>query len=182
MKRILIFLCLNLLTAVYARQFVGLPSSFLIGEDGVVRFVGVQVGTYDLGSGLGLRADAEFVPLPADGPIVQGGVDLLYSTGERTVLYAGAGVVTQTSPGPILSTSPVPPGWISTRRAGSVILWRCSHATTSSGKRGFCTCVPGSTFTSVTKGGFAVERFRSARTDWPETALLDSTPGTAPRF
>lgn len=91
MKRILIFLCLHLLTAVYARQFVGLPSSFLIGEDGVIRFVGVQVGSYDLGSGLGLRADAEFVPVPAEGPIVQGGVDLLYSTGESTVFYAGAG-------------------------------------------------------------------------------------------
>ncbi len=85
------FLCLHLLTAAYARQFVGLPSSALIGEGGVTQFAGIQVGTYELGNRLGLRANAEFVPMPDNGPVAHGGVDLLYRGGESNIFYAGVG-------------------------------------------------------------------------------------------
>ncbi len=83
-------LCLHL-PAVHARQFVGLPSSALVTDGGVTRFVGIQVGTYELGNRLGLRANAEFVSTPDDGPVAHGGVDLLYRSGESNIFYAGVG-------------------------------------------------------------------------------------------
>jgi len=83
--------CLLLTGTAYARQFVGVPSSSLISEGSVTRFVGLQFGTYDLGSGFGLRAGAEVVPTLEEGLLAQGGTDLLYTTGERVVFYLGAG-------------------------------------------------------------------------------------------
>lgn len=88
---VLMFTCLFLLGTAHARLFIGLPSSTLISTEGILEFVGVHVGTHDLGSGFGLRAGAEFSPSLEAGLFAQGGADVLYSTGEDIVFYVGAG-------------------------------------------------------------------------------------------
>ncbi len=83
-------LALTLLGAAHARFFIGVPVSSQLTESGANSFLGASLGTYDLGSGFGLRGGVEFKPI-VSALYVQAGADLLYSTGESTVLYVGAG-------------------------------------------------------------------------------------------
>ena len=89
-RLLLAALTLTLLGAAHARFFVGVPISSQLSEDGANSFLGASLGTYDLGSGFGLRGGVEFKPI-VSALYVQAGADLLYSTGESTVLYVGAG-------------------------------------------------------------------------------------------
>ena len=81
---------LTLLGAAHARLFVGALISSGLSEDGADSYLGASLGTYDLGSGFGLRGGVEFKPI-VSALYVQAGADLLYSTGKSTVLYVGAG-------------------------------------------------------------------------------------------
>ena len=89
-RLLLAALTLSLLGAAHARFFVGVPISSGLSEDGANSYLGATLGTYDLGSGFGLRGGLEFKPI-VSALYVQAGADLLYSTGESTVLYVGAG-------------------------------------------------------------------------------------------
>lgn len=90
-QRVVVLLAaLTLLGAAHARFFIGVPLSSQLTEDGANSFLGATLGTYDLGSGFGLRGGLEFKPIVSS-LYVQAGADLLYSTGESTVLYVGAG-------------------------------------------------------------------------------------------
>jgi hypothetical protein len=82
---------LSLLGTAQARFFVGAPSSTLVTRSAITSFVGLQLGTYDLGNGFGLRAGAEVVPELSAGLNVQGAADLLYTRGSDLVLYGGVG-------------------------------------------------------------------------------------------
>lgn len=74
-----------------ARFFVGAPSSTLLTRSAITSFVGLQLGTYDLGNGFGLRGGVELVPAFGTALNVQGAVDLLYTRGSNLVIYGGVG-------------------------------------------------------------------------------------------
>ena len=66
------------------------PITSQLTENGANSYLGATLGTYDLGSGFGLRGGLEFKPV-LSALYTQVGADLLYSTGESTVFYVGAG-------------------------------------------------------------------------------------------
>lgn len=90
LKKLCLLVALTLLSAAHARFYLGVPISSQLTEDGANSYLGATLGTYDLGSGFGLRGGVEFKPVVSS-LYVQAGADLLYSTGESTVLYVGAG-------------------------------------------------------------------------------------------
>ena len=90
LRLLLSLAALTLLGAAHARFFVGAPISSELSENGTHSFLGATLGTYDLGSGFGLRGGLEFKPV-VSALYLQAGADLLYSTGGSTVLYVGAG-------------------------------------------------------------------------------------------
>ena len=73
-----------------ARYFVSFPVTAQITETSASSYLGFSLGTYDLWRGFGLRGGLEFKPVLAS-PYYQAGADLLYSTGESSVFYLGAG-------------------------------------------------------------------------------------------
>ncbi len=86
---LLLLIGLSLWGTAHARVFIGFPVSSQVSEDSVSSYLGLSLGTYNLWRGLGLRGNLELKPVS---PLyVQGGADLLYSTGSNTVFYAGAG-------------------------------------------------------------------------------------------
>lgn len=87
---LLLTVALTLLGAAHARFYVGVPISSGLTEGGSSSFLGATLGTYDLGSGFGLRGGLEFKPV-VSALYVQAGADLLYTSGESTVFYVGAG-------------------------------------------------------------------------------------------
>lgn len=90
-KRLLLMLVgLCLWSTSHARFFVGFPLASQVSEDAVSSYLGVSLGTYDLGGGFGLRGSLEFKPV-VSAAYYQAGADLLYSSGESTVFYAGLG-------------------------------------------------------------------------------------------
>jgi hypothetical protein len=89
--RTLALLTLLLTATAQAGFFIGTPiSTELKGEDSI-GYLGVQLGSYDLGSGFGLRAGLEILPPLGSGAPYQATGDLLYGIGETTVFYLGAG-------------------------------------------------------------------------------------------
>lgn len=89
-RLLLAALSLTLFGAAHARFYVGVPISSQLTEGGASSFLGATLGTYDLGSGFGLRGGVEFKPT-VSALYFQAGADLLYTTGESTVFYVGAG-------------------------------------------------------------------------------------------
>ncbi len=72
-----------------ARVFIGFPVASQVDETSVSSYLGFTLGTYDLWGKFGVRGGLEFKPAsPLD---YQVGGDLLYTTGENTVFYVGAG-------------------------------------------------------------------------------------------
>lgn len=71
-----------------ARYFVGVPVTVSFSSAYPLGHIGAQFGTYDLGSGFGLRAAAEVNP---SNQALYGGADLLYTGGESNRYYLGVG-------------------------------------------------------------------------------------------
>ena len=94
MKRYLLLLltacCSGWWSTAHARIFLEFPVAAQVTESSVSSFLGVSLGTYNLGGGVGLRGNLEFKPVLST-PYYQAGADLLYTTGENTVFYLGAG-------------------------------------------------------------------------------------------
>lgn len=73
------------------RIFMGLPSTALIVGGSTVPLLGLHVGSYNLGGGVGSRLVIESNLGLAEVALTQGSVDALFSTGEATTLYGGVG-------------------------------------------------------------------------------------------
>lgn len=74
-----------------AKFFIGVPLSTELRGDDSTAYIGVLFGSYSLGSGFGLRGSLELLPPLGQEPAFQASGDLLYSSGEVTVFYLGAG-------------------------------------------------------------------------------------------
>lgn len=74
-----------------ASFFLGVPVSTEVRGEDSVSYLGVQFGTYDLGGDFGLRGNLRVLPPLGEDPSFQLAGDLLYSSGEETVFYLGAG-------------------------------------------------------------------------------------------
>lgn len=92
-KSLLALLVLTLFGAVQAqgRIFTGLPNSAIFVGDSTIPLLGLHVGSYDLGGGVGTRLVLESNLGLAEVSLTQGSVDVLFSTGEATTFYGGAG-------------------------------------------------------------------------------------------
>ena len=73
-----------------ANVYLGFPVVSQVEQTSLSSYLGVSLGTYNLGAGFGLRGNLEFKPILST-PYYQAGADLLYTTGESTVFYVGAG-------------------------------------------------------------------------------------------
>ena len=74
----------------HAQFFLGFPVVSQVTESSVNSYLGVSLGSYNLGGRFGLRGNLEFKPILST-PYYRAGADLLYTTGENTVFYLGAG-------------------------------------------------------------------------------------------
>lgn len=74
-----------------ARFFLGPTLVIQVTEGDTASALGVQFGTYNLGSGFGLRGTLEVRPPLVSSPAFQTAADLLYSRGEETIFYLGVG-------------------------------------------------------------------------------------------
>lgn len=85
------FVCFLLFSTAQAQFFLGTANSVLIIRNGGVGFfVGVQGGSYDLGSNLGVRGSLELFPAVADGTtLLQAEATGLYVVGEGIKFYLG---------------------------------------------------------------------------------------------
>lgn len=97
MHRLVLALALfTLLGAASAQRFfVGFPVGGAFTSADVALYGGLQFGSYKLFNDFGVRALAKggAVILEEDaGPLVEGGLDGLYSVGEGVVFYTGAGL------------------------------------------------------------------------------------------
>ena len=80
----------GLWSTAHANFYLGFPVASQITESSVNSYLGVSLGTYNLGGGFGLRGNLEFKPILTT-PYYRAGADLLYTTGESAVFYFGAG-------------------------------------------------------------------------------------------
>lgn len=93
-KIVLVFTLLAFLNAVQAqspRIFLGLPGSTVFVGGQVGSLLGFQVGSYNLGGGIGTRVVLESNLGLGDVGLTEGSADVLFSIGETTKLYGGLG-------------------------------------------------------------------------------------------
>ena len=83
--------CALLLGTAQASFFLGVPLATELKGQNSTAYLGLQVGTYDLGSGFRLRGRLEVLPPLGRERGMQLGGELLYSRGESSVFYLGAG-------------------------------------------------------------------------------------------
>ena len=91
MKRTLLLGLAALLSTASAEFYFGFPSSTAVSGSGVAPFIGVQAGSHEVAAHLGVRGYLES-DAALSGLLLQGGADVLYTTGGNSKFYVGGGL------------------------------------------------------------------------------------------